>query len=90
MILTDRADAGAAIDLINRGQVYRFITKPIHGNQTKIAVTSALRQHQRLAQSPELHQRYEVERAPESASTAASPRLFDRIRALRSWVTRRG
>nr|MDP9142813.1 response regulator [Pseudomonadota bacterium] len=29
VILTNRADAGTAIDLINQGQIYRFITKPL-------------------------------------------------------------
>jgi DNA-binding NtrC family response regulator len=93
VILTERADAGAAIDLINQGQIYRFITKPIHTNQCKIAVTSSLKQHQRLAQSPELHQRYEVQRAPEPATAAPAPaatvNLLSRIRSLRSWVARR-
>lgn len=90
VILTDRADAGSAIDLINQGQIYRFISKPLHGSQCKIAVNSAVRQHQRLTQSPELHQRYEVEPAPTPAAApaVASAGLLDRIRSLRSWVRR--
>ncbi len=92
VILTDRADAGAAIDLINQGQIYRFITKPIHDGQTKITVASAQRQHSRLAQTPELHQRYEVASAPEpppGAAPSATTRLLDRVRSLRSWVRSR-
>jgi DNA-binding NtrC family response regulator len=98
VILTDRADAGSAIDLINRGQIYRFISKPLHGSQCKIAVNSAVRQHHRLSQAPELHQRYQVERAPAAAATAAagtatiagtpSAGLLERIRSLRAWVKR--
>ena len=89
VILTDRADAGQAIELINQGQIYRFITKPIHDNQCKITVNSALKQHERLAQNPELHKRYEVEAAatPPPATTGGA-KFLDRIRSLRSWVKR--
>lgn len=88
VILTERADAGSAIDLINQGQIYRFITKPIHDSQCKIAVTSAVRHHQRLAQSPELTQRYEVERTPEPPPTSQVANMANRIKTLRTWVRR--
>ncbi|MES2488999.1 MAG: response regulator [Pseudomonadota bacterium] len=89
VILTDRADAGQAIELINQGQIYRFITKPIHDNQCKITVNSALKQHERLSQNPELHKRYEVEATttPPPAATGTG-KFLDRIRSLRSWVKR--
>jgi len=99
VILTQRADAGTAIDLINKGQIYRFISKPLHGSQCKIAVNSAVRQHHKLTSAPELHQRYQVEQtvAPvATAATAAAPAaemppagLLDRIRSLRTWVARK-
>jgi DNA-binding NtrC family response regulator len=90
VILTERADAGAAIDLINQGQIYRFITKPIVENACKITVNSALKQHQRLSHSPTLHRRYEVAPVAQPPPPASgSGRLLDRIRSLRSWVTRR-
>ena len=89
VILTDRADAGQAIELINQGQIYRFITKPIHDNQCKITVNSALKQHERLSQNPELHKRYEVEAPVAPPPTASSGvKFLDRIRSLRSWVKR--
>lgn len=88
VILTDRADAGSAIDLINQGQIYRFITKPIRDGHCKITVHSALRHHQRLAQTPEIHQRYEVEAPVEPPPPTASG-LLQRIRSLRSWIGRR-
>ncbi|MDR3419329.1 MAG: response regulator [Nevskia sp.] len=89
VILTERADAGAAIELINQGQIYRFITKPIVDNTCKIMVHSALKQHERLAHQPELHRRYEVTRPPEPPLASAGSRLLERVRALRSWVTGR-
>jgi DNA-binding NtrC family response regulator len=89
VILTERADAGAAIDLINQGQIYRFITKPIVDGACKITVNSALKQHERLSHNPELHQRYAVARLPEPPPpTSNTGRLLDRIKSLRSWITR--
>ena len=91
VILTERADAGAAIELINQGQIYRFITKPLNDNQCKITVNSALRQHQRLVASPQLQQRYTVSE-PASPLPASSPAvgLLDRIKGLRNRVRRWG
>jgi len=92
VILTERADAGAAIDLINQGQIYRLITKPIQDVTCRIMVNSAQRHHQQLARTPELHQRYEVEKPPSPPPGLPPPptlRLMDRVRSLRSWVTGR-
>lgn len=87
VILTDRADAGQAIELINQGQIYRFLTKPLHENQCKITVSSAQKHHQKLSQNPELQQRYEVQKpAQETQQTQSGARLLDRIRSLRSLV----
>ncbi len=88
VILTERADAGSAIELINQGQIYRFVTKPILDSQCKIAVTSAVRQHQRLTQNPELTQRYEVERTPPPPPSSPAAGLSERVKSLRSWVKR--
>lgn len=89
VILTERADAGSAIDLINQGQIYRFITKPIREGHCKITITSALRQHQRLALSPQLTQRYTVEAPAEAPPTPAASGLLDRIRSLRFRIGKR-
>ena len=92
VILTERADAGSAIELINQGQIYRLITKPIQDVACRITVNSAHKQHQKLAANPILQQRYQVERAPEPVLAAAPPpavRLLDRIRSLRSWASGR-
>ena len=89
IVATPFQDTSVLIDLINQGQIYRFITKPIVDNTLKIMVNSALRQHGRLAQTPQLHRRYEVAPAPEPPPASAGGRLLERIRSLRSWVTRR-
>ncbi len=92
VILTERADAGAAIELINQGQIYRLMTKPLQEVTCRIMVNSAHRHHQQLARTPELHQRYEVEQPAAPPPGAAAPPtvgLLDRIRSLRNWVTGR-
>jgi DNA-binding NtrC family response regulator len=92
VVLTERADAGSAIELINQGQIYRLMTKPVQEVTCRIMVGSAHRHHQQLSANPLLHRRYEVEApvalAPGSAPPAANS-FMDRIRALRSWVTGR-
>lgn len=86
IILTDRADAGSAIELINEGQIFRMIAKPIHQSQCRVAVKSALRHHARLARNPELHRRYEVVQPEAPAPAAMAGGLLDRIRMLRSRI----
>ncbi len=92
VILTERADAGAAIELINQGQIYRLLTKPVQEVSCRIMVNSAYRHHQQLSRNPELHQRYTVEKVaapPPGAPPPPTLRLMDRVRSLRSWVTGR-
>ena len=91
VILTERADAGAAIELINQGQIYRLLTKPVQEVTCRIMVNSAQKHHLQLARNPELHQRYAVEKpsAPPPGIATPPPRLMDRVRSLRSWMTGR-
>ncbi len=45
IILTGYADAQAAMDAINKGEVYRYITKPWNDEDLKITVKRALQQY---------------------------------------------
>ena len=91
MIVTARADAGMAIELINQGQIYRFITKPLRETQCKLAVAAAMNHHHKLAKHKGLSKRYQVQKTPE-ANAEVGPGLavglLDRIRSLRSLVAR--
>lgn len=86
VILTERADAHSAIDLINQGQIFRMISKPVHDSQCRIAVKSAVRQHQKLSHAPELHKRYEVAAPTEPPPTRMNEGLLNRIRGFRSRI----
>ena len=86
VILTERTDAHSAIELINQGQIFRMISKPVHDSQCRIAVKSAVRQHNRLARSPELSKRYEVEESKEPPPIKLGGGLLDRIRNFRTRI----
>jgi DNA-binding NtrC family response regulator len=72
VVITDRADANNAIAMINHGQVYRFLLKPLREGMAKINVISALRHHKVLAKNPEMakkrHQTEQLETEPEQGS----------------------
>jgi len=58
--LTDNTDANVAIDLINQGQVFRYLKKPVESEEFERAVVSAIKRHQMLKEVKALNQRYTV------------------------------
>ncbi len=88
MIVTARADAGMAIELINQGQIYRFITKPLRDTQCRLAVTAALEHHRRMARHQALGRRYQVKKVvtPSAEAPPLASGLLSRIRSLRRLV----
>lgn len=81
VVVTERADARAAIDLINEGQVYRLLLKPVKSGMCRLSVDSAFRHHLALKRNPKVLKRYQVSR-PDETEFAAVPGLMDRIRNL--------
>ncbi|HXG27481.1 MAG TPA: response regulator [Nevskiales bacterium] len=80
VVVTDRADANNAIAMINHGQVYRFLLKPLREGMAKINVVSALRHHQVLSRNPELANRHRVEQLqPEPEQLGLLARLRQRV-----------
>ena len=66
LVQTEFQDAGLLIDLINKGQVYRCLPKPMRASLLEISVNRAFQHHAKLKASPELVKRYEVEHDPEN------------------------
>ena len=64
VVLTTDSDVEAVVKLINQGQVYRFIPKPVKPHFLKILLGSALQKHQDLLQLPGTVRRHAVEQAP--------------------------
>jgi len=47
ILITGYADIEAVIDAINRGQVYRYVTKPWDANELKVCIENAIEKYQR-------------------------------------------
>ncbi|HEX4857628.1 MAG TPA: response regulator [Usitatibacteraceae bacterium] len=61
VVATDSVDAGEIIALINQGQIYRYLPKPIKAGFMKLVLASALQKHRQLRQNPENQRRHRVE-----------------------------
>jgi DNA-binding NtrC family response regulator len=84
-VMTEREDAMSVIDLINQGQVYRLLTKPVKPGICKLIVQASMRQHAAYVSAPQLTRRVQVEQAPPQEQAAIqSGTLVSRIKALRN------
>jgi two-component system, probable response regulator PhcQ len=54
VMLTGHADLSTAVEAINRGQIYRFLTKPCSDVELGVTIRQALQQRELLAQSKRL------------------------------------
>jgi DNA-binding NtrC family response regulator len=82
IVASSRSDAQVLIDLINFGQIFRFLLKPLHGGQCRLSIESAVIKHRELAADPTMRRRHAVperEVAPDSLIAT----VFGRIRRLR-------
>jgi response regulator RpfG family c-di-GMP phosphodiesterase len=64
VVLTAHADAGHSITLINQGQIYRLLLKPVSESVLRGAVNIASRRYEMLRQNPEQIRRMAVEELP--------------------------
>lgn len=69
MVFTVDSDVDAIIKLINQGQIYRFIPKPVKPGYLKIMLASAVHKHRELKRSPGTARRHAVEILPEEVET---------------------
>jgi DNA-binding NtrC family response regulator len=82
IVASARSDAQLLIELINYGQIFRFLLKPLHPGQCRLSVESAVIKHRALAADPRLHVRHAVaERGSSEAGMVHA--VFGRIRRLR-------
>jgi serine/threonine-protein kinase len=86
VMLTRSSDADEVIQLINRAQIFRFVTKPMRRSVFKLAVQGAMREHLHLRANPHLTARVQVDRAhgDEDASPLAQAvaRSLSRLKSL--------
>lgn len=57
LMLTGNADQKTAVDAVNKGNVFRFLTKPCPADQLAVALHAALRQFEMLALEKDLMER---------------------------------
>jgi DNA-binding NtrC family response regulator len=67
VVITDKTDAEEVIGLINQGQVYRFIPKPVIPAMLKIVVNAARAKRAQLRDAPEAAHRHAVDKMTEEA-----------------------
>jgi len=84
VVITERANAQMAIELINEGQVYRLLLKPIRLGTCRLSVDSAISRYWALKQNPAAARRYavhgELEATPGLSQLGAQ--ILQRIRTL--------
>lgn len=61
IIMSGQPDVEMVTGLINEGQIYRFVPKPVRIGYLKLAINSALVKHRHLRDTPGLAQRYSVD-----------------------------
>ena len=81
--LTNAADADTAISLINEGQVYRYLPKPVAPGLLRVALTSALKYYQLCQSKPEQLMRHQVENSKQATEVSANSSFLSKISALR-------
>jgi serine/threonine-protein kinase len=67
VVYTSAADAGDVVNLINQGQIFRFLAKPVKPAVLAQALSAAGRKREQLKAAPELSARHNVEPIPEVA-----------------------
>lgn len=85
VVVTDRANANVAIDLINEGQVFRLLLKPVRMGSCRLSVDAAVGRYWQLKQNPQATRRFIV--APRTESQLPSwlaGSLMQRIKLLPS------
>jgi len=85
VVITERANAATAIELINEGQVYRMLIKPVRMGTCRLSVDSAIGRYWQLKQNPLAARRFMA--APATAEGQNSPlrlpaQILNRIRSL--------
>lgn len=58
VVITERANAQTAIELINEGQVYRMLIKPVRMGTCRLSVDSAIGRYWQLKQNPQAARRF--------------------------------
>ena len=84
IVLSDGADANTAISLINQGQIYRYLPKPLQSGRLKISISSALNYYKNCKLNPVQMKRHTVETVTTQEGAPVSSSLANRFSKLRA------
>jgi serine/threonine-protein kinase len=85
IVISRHRDVLDMVWLINHGQIFRFLRKPLSPGRCAISLQSALQHHRMLLKNPELLKRHEVEAAEESNFLSG---IVDKLRSVRElWAS---
>lgn len=90
LVLTSFQDTKVLIELINHGQVYRFLPKPVHHGLLEKSLEAALQYQRSLSQRPELSQRHAVEKLQDGETPAFSKKVMSYLGKIRERARRLG
>lgn len=83
LILTSFQDTKALIELINQGQIYRFLPKPILKGMLEKSLQASIRHYHSMRQQPQLVVRHVVEK-PKKESWSISETIMGYIRRIKT------
>ncbi len=87
LVLTSFQDTKSLIELINYGQVYRFLPKPIHKGLLEKSLRAAMQHYRAMEARPELLMRHAVEKPKEEeemASSSISNKVMGYLKKIRA------
>ncbi|TXH04579.1 MAG: response regulator [Nevskiaceae bacterium] len=84
IVMTPFQDTTVLIGLINQGQVYRFLPKPIRRGPLGMNIASALRHHRALKSAPRLREAHAVETLRQPEDSVMATRVMGFLGRLRN------
>lgn len=78
--VSEHRDVLDMVWLINHGQIFRFLRKPLSPGRCAVSLKAGLEHHQKLLRHPELLNRYTVEDTESDSQTAG---LFSKLKLLK-------
>ena len=88
IVVSEHRDASDMINLINYGQVFRYVEKPIDSISLRTDVNAAVIKHLQLLEHPDLVRRHQVvENAPDRGGSETLSRFIGKVTQMRGrWV----
>lgn len=83
LVVTSFQDTNALIKLINQGQIYRFLPKPVAKGMLERGIRDALWRYNFLRQVPQAMKRHAVEPTEEEDTKTISSKIFGYLKKLK-------